>query len=225
MGTNFLDVLARFVVGYRKEQQTFCACFSPLKDALPMWREYGANYAGIAVGFRPTAITSMPGRIQKAKYLDSNTENDFERIVRDIVSNFDPQHSMNDAQYWLEAGISVFTAITALKHTSWAYEQEVRFIHAQVRQEQPPNTLIAEFSDEAPVFWSAPLSRIRNGANVEYKAFPFGKRKDGKSDPSKAIERIVIGPRCNLARDDVATLLERNGYSGFEIENSDCQIR
>jgi len=225
MGTNFLDTLAQFLIHYHRNQQTFCACFSPLKDSLPMWREYGANYSGVSIGFRPTAITSMPGRIQKVKYLDPNTEEDFKRLVRDIAGSFDPQHSQNDANYWIVAGTSAFAAITALKHNSWSYEQEVRFIHAQVRQEQSAGTQIAEYSDEMPVFWSRPLSRVRENTNIEYKSFPFGRRQEGSSDHRKAIERIVLGPRCTLTEEQARTLLQQNGYSDFSIEASDCQIR
>lgn len=225
MGTNFLDTLARYLIHYHREQQTFCACFSPLKDSLPMWREYGANYSGVVVGFRPTAIASMPGRIQRVKYLDPSTEEDFVHLVRDIASTFDPHHSPTDASYWVAAGTSAFAAITALKHNSWSYEEEIRFIHAQVRHEQPASTRIAEYSDEAPEFWSKPLSRLRGDASIDYKSFPFGKRQGGSSDHRNAIERIVLGPRCTLMEEAARTLLEQNGYSGFLIERSDCQIR
>ena len=36
---------------------------------------------------------------------------------------------------------------------------------------------------------------------------------------------LVLGPRCSLTEADVGTLLEENGYAGFETEKSDCQIR
>jgi hypothetical protein len=223
----FPDVIEKRIEQYRNNQQTFCACFSPLKDDLPMWREYGSNYSGVAVGFRPTAITSMPGRIQKVKYLNPETPEEFRQLVRDVAQKFDPRHSLDDAEYWLEALIRLFTAITALKHHCWAYENEIRFIHAQVRQEPKPGAFrqVAEFSDETPVFWSKPLSRSRLNETVEYKAFPFGRRTDGTSDPSKAIQRVVIGPQCTLSEADVRALLEFNGFEGFEVEKSECLIR
>jgi hypothetical protein len=58
---NFIDIVENHVSRYKNSQQTFCACFSTVKDDLPMWREYGSNYAGVAIGFRPTAITPLPG--------------------------------------------------------------------------------------------------------------------------------------------------------------------
>jgi hypothetical protein len=221
----FLVSLEEYVTRYRDNQQTFCACFSPVKDDLPMWREYGSNYAGIAIGFRPTAIMSMPGRIQKVNYLNPDTEEDFRQIVRNIAAEFDAKRSLTDVAYWLDAGTRSFAAITALKHHSWAYEKEVRFIHAQARETKKDKPQIAEFSDETPVLWSNPLSREGQNGVVAYKAFPFGRRKDRASDPTRAIERIVIGPRCLLRDDEIRTLLTQNGFAGFEIEKSDCQIR
>jgi hypothetical protein len=192
-----------------------------------MWREYGSDHAGVAVGFRPTAITPMPGRIQKVKYLNPGTPEEFRQLVRDIASKFDPRHSLNDAEYWLEVVISVFTAMTALKHHSWAYEKEIRFIHAQVREEPRPGRFrrVAEFSDLTPVFWSEPLSRTGPNGPVEYKSFPFGRRKNGSSEPGRAIERVVIGPRCTMTEAEVRALLASNGFEGFEVEKSECQIR
>jgi hypothetical protein len=190
-----------------------------------MWREYGNNYSGVAVGFRPTAIASMPGRIQKVKYLNPDTPEEFRHLVREAASKFDPRHSLNDPLYWLEAGTSLFTAITALKHHTWSYEREIRFIHAQVREDPGRSIPVAEFSDEAPIFWSKPLSRLRSGSTVEYKSFPFGRRRNGVSDPSKAINRVVIGPRCALSVPDVTTLLKANGFEDFDVEQSECKIR
>jgi Protein of unknown function (DUF2971) len=221
----FLDRLTDDLARNRDIQQAFCACFSLVKDELPMWNEYGSNYSGVAIGFRPTAITSMPGRIQKAKYVSDNTANDFREVVREIASNFDPNHSFDDVAYWIVASTTALSAITALKHRSWAHEQEVRFIHLQTRDLGNVQIPRAEWSDGTPVYWQKPLSREVQGASVEYKTFPFGRQRNRSYEYSRAIERVVIGPRCTLSKDDVQFELEKNGFQNFEIENSDCQIR
>jgi len=222
---NFLDDIQKRVTDYRRNQQTFCACFSLVKDDLPMWREYGSNYAGIAIGFRPTAITAMPGRIQKVRYLNPDTQEEFRQLVRDMASKFDPQRNLSDALYWLDAAVGAFTAITSLKHQSWTYEKEIRFVFAQSRKDHGSRLPTAEFSDHSPVYWAKPLNRSRLNTLVDYMAFPFGRRKSGASDCSKAIERVVLGPRCALTEEEVRYLLEFNGYQNFEIDKSDCQIR
>jgi len=193
-----------------------------------MWREYGDSYKGVSVGFRATALTSLPVRIQKVKYLDPDTPEQFRQLIRDIASNFDPRrHSPADLEYWLEAATSAFTAITALKHDSWAYEREVRLIHVQARKEPEPGKgrHIADFSDGTAVLWSKPLSRPRGDVSVDYKTFPFGLRKDRRSDPTRAIERIVLGPRCPLTVEEGTALLEADGFENFEVIKSECEIR
>jgi hypothetical protein len=220
----FLDRLKDDLARYRDAHQAFCACFSLVKDELPIWNEYGSNYSGVAIGFRPTAITSMPGRIQKAKYVNEDTVSDFREVVREIANEFDPRHSFDEV-YRITANTNALSAITALKHRSWTHEREVRFIHLQTRK--PESTWIprAELSDGTPVYWQEPLSREVRGAKVEYKAFPFGRQKNRNYESSGAIERVVIGPRCALSRDDIQSELERNGFENFEIEHSDCRIR
>ena len=76
----------------------------------------------------------MPGRIQKVKYLNPDTEDEFRQLVRDIAAEFDRQHSPSDLTYWITAGVGSFAAITALKHQSWAYEK-VAVLHSIHRVE------------------------------------------------------------------------------------------
>jgi hypothetical protein len=143
----FLDRLKDDLARSHDVHQAFCACFSLVKDELPMWNEYGSNYSGVAIGFRPTAITSMPGRIQKVKYVDEDTANDFRDIVREIASGFDPSHTFDDLTYWVTTRTSALSAITALKHRSWAHEREARFIHLQTRNPESAWIPRAELSD------------------------------------------------------------------------------
>lgn len=206
-------------------QQFFCSCFTTLRDSLPMWREYGSNYSGVAIGFRPTAITSLPGRIQKVKYLNSETSEDFRRVARDIVSNFDPQHGENDIHYWATASSAMLAAMTALKHNSWEYEKEIRFVFAQVMQEPSANIPVSQFDDRTEVFWKRPMSRPRGNAVVEYFEFPFGIRKNGKHDPTRAISEVVLGPRCPVSVGSLKILLDELDYRDVKIAKSECEVR
>jgi hypothetical protein len=221
----FLDRLKDDLARHRGIHQAFCSCFSLVKDELPMWNEYGNNYSGVALGFRPTAITSMPGRIQRVKYISENTANDFREVVREIASGFDPCHTFDDIRYWITANTSALSAITALKHQSWAHEREVRFIHLQTRSPEDTRIPRGELSDGTPVYWQKPLSRQARGNRVQYKAFPFGRYRNRVYEYSSAIDRVVIGPRCLLTEGEVKSELETNGFLNFQIEHSDCQIR
>lgn len=221
----FLEKLMSDVTSGSARQQFFCACFSLLNDALPMWREYGDNYRGVAIGFRPTAITSMPGRIQKVRYLNSNSAEDFRRLVRDISSQFDPDHSPKDIRYWAIASSGILAAVTALKHHTWEYEKEIRFVFAQVRTKPEINLPISYFSVDAPIFWQTPLNRRRGEGFVDYMAFQFGRRKQGTYDFSRAIAQVVIGPRCALSIEEAKSELQGNGFEGVDVVRSECEIR
>lgn len=222
---NFLErIISEVTIGDGK-QQFFCACFSLLKDALPMWREYGDDYRGVAIGFRPSAITSMPGRIQKAKYLNANMAEGYRQLVRDIASEFDPDHSPNDVAYWVTAASSILAAVTALKHQTWEYEKEIRFVFAQVIANPGNDLPISYFSDGALVYWEAPLKRQRGADLIDYKTFQFGRRKKGTYEVSRAIAQIVIGPRCELSVEEAKSEMQRNGFEGVDVVRSHCEIR
>ena len=69
----FLTTLAKQLAYVHATQQAFSCCFSLVADELPMWNEYGKNYSGLAIGFRPSALFGVPCRIQRANYLDAAT--------------------------------------------------------------------------------------------------------------------------------------------------------
>jgi Protein of unknown function (DUF2971) len=221
----FLERIISEVTSGSGRQQFFCACFSLLKDTLPMWREYGDNYRGVAVGFRPTAITAMPGRIQKVKYLNANIAEGYRQLVRDIASEFDPDHSPSDIVYWVSAATSILAAVTALKHQTWEYEKEIRFVFAQVIANPGSDLRISQFSDDEPIYWEAPLKRQRGDTRIDYKTFQFGRRKQGAHEFSRAIAQVVIGPRCELSVEEAKTELQGNGFESVDVVMSECEIR
>jgi hypothetical protein len=112
-----------------------------------------------------------------------------------------------------------------LKHHTWEYEKEVRFVFAQARIKPSMNIPVSQFSDGTPIFWETPLSRSRAHELVDYKAFQFGRRKSGVYNTSRAIAQIVVGPRCGLSVDEVKSELQANGYEGADVVRSECEIR
>jgi hypothetical protein len=222
---DFLDFFTETLISGHARQQFFCACFSLLEDALPMWREYADYYRGVAIGFRPTAIASMPGRVQKVKYLNPDTPEEFRQLVRDLASDFDPERSPKDIAYWTSATSMLLTAVTALKHHSWEYEKEIRFVYAQMRADPGRSLPISGFSDGTLIHWEKPLSRRRGTEVVEYKAFEFGLRRRKVYEFSRAIARIIVGPRCELSVADVRTELQKAGFEEFDVVRSECEIR
>jgi hypothetical protein len=228
---SFLPILAERVTWVHTNQQMFCCCFSLVADELPMWNAYGDNYGGIAIGFRPTSLFSLPCRIQKVRYLEQNTVEEFREFVLDLASKFDALgREAGDLNYWIPAGVSALAAMTALKHTTWSYEQEVRLVYAQTRDAPDPgsdplSSTISRWSDGKPIKWTKPLERLSDGSSVKYLEFPFGKFRDGAFFPERAIKTIILGPKCPLSQSDVTSAMEENGFVDFEVVVSLCQVR
>jgi hypothetical protein len=223
----FLSVLADRVARYRKNCRTYCCCFSVAADELPMWSAYGQNYSGMAIGFRPTALFGIPARVQKVRYLDENTPEDFRHLVRDIASQFDVLPIPNDAFFWISAAVAAVTAMTALKHNTWAYEKEVRIVHSQRLQpiEDEKFNFKAELPDGQIVKWTKPLERSTDSGQVSYLEFPFGLFRKGVYRPERAIEKVILGPKCSLTQAEATAILENNGFENFDVVKSACEIR
>ncbi len=227
----FLATLAEKLAWAQTAQQMFCCCFSLVCDELPMWNAYGDNYSGLAIGFRPTSLFSVPCRVQKVRYLAGNTVEEFRKVVLDFASKFDALgHEADDLNYWIPAVSSELAAMTALKHTTWSYEQEVRLVYAQKKQPPDPKdgplfSNISLWPDGKPIKWAKPLERLSGGSTVRYLEFPFGKFRDGTFFPEGAIKSIIVGPKCALSQSDVTSAMQKSGFENFEVITSACQIR
>ena len=226
---HFLKSLSDRLRKYRENARAYCCCFSLAADTLPMWGAYGSNYAGLAIDFRATSVVDMPARVQKVKYLDENTGEDFKTLVIDLAMQIQAAEYGSQVDEIL-AGASAFAAMTALKHETWSYEHEVRVIHAQ-RILPPQDTehkifsMTALLPDNEEWGWSEPLERQSGGQTIRYLAFPFGRYRNKLFEPAEAIGRVILGPKCTLSVDQTTSMLQACGFRGFQIARSNCQIR
>jgi hypothetical protein len=130
----------------------------------------------------------------------------------------------------IAAGASAFAAMTALKHETRSYENEVRVVHAQ-RILPPQDTEHKIFSvtsllpDGEEWRWRKPLERQSGGQIISYLAFLFGRYRNKLFEPAEAIERVILGPKCTLSLDETTSLLQAHGFRRFQIARSNCQIR
>lgn len=188
-----------------------------------MWGTYGGNHTGLSIGFRPAAFLGTPGRMQRVKYIDTQTANDVSEIITEVAKNLAP-NADSDLQRILAAS-EILGAITQLKHKSWSYEREFRMILMQPRE---PDDIVKETSllpDKTPVFWSKPLERPGIEGAVNYLELPFGKFNSGSFDARRAIKQVVIGLNSGLSETDVRIALTDNGFEDVLVEKSECQIR
>jgi Protein of unknown function (DUF2971) len=135
-----LSRLTQRLKGYFETHQAFCCCFSMAADELPMWAAYGAQYSGIALGFRPTAILAIPARVQRVKYIDPSSDEGFRQLATEVAERLELiEDSTSDPMPlpWIEAAVTAITAVTAAKHATWSYEREIRLNH--IRRATPPS--------------------------------------------------------------------------------------
>jgi hypothetical protein len=227
---SFLTFLGRQTDRFHEVQQAFCACFSALKDELPMWREYGAEGEGLCIGFRPTALFALPARFQKVRYVDPRVADDFRTLVLDLASQLDRAKDFDDLVYWVDATVSVMARVTSLKHASWAYETEVRLVYVQTKipPDQHDQKIFSQTSlmpDDSPVYWTRPSERVGPSGTTAYLAFPFGRFRNGRCDPGRAISDVVIGPKCKLSANEIIEVMHAGGFMDFTVYKSECEIR
>ena len=226
----FLSILAGRLAPYHKNVQAFCSCFSLEPDELPMWRAYGANCSGLAIGFRPTALFSIPARIQKVRYLNDDTSQEFRRVVVNIAAQLKGNYSNENLENWISASITAFAKMTALKHSSWSYEREIRMIHVQTIQPPDPQSdsvfsLTGLLPNDEPVVWSKPSERVGISGITHFLEFPLGVFHNEKFDATKAIKKIMIGPNCTLSEHEIIDAMRTQGFTDFIVRKSDCKIR
>ncbi len=224
-----LSRLVNDLTGYFERLQAFCACFSLAVDELPMWAAYGQSYSGLAMGFRPSAILGIPGRVQRVKYLDPSKENDeFKELALKVASHLHTHRETNQLEAWVSAAVDAIVTALASKHQIWAYEKEVRMVYVQ-RNARPEGAL-AKFAVTTtpkgePMFWREPLERKVGTRSVGYLEFPFGRFRDGRFDFARALKTIIVGPNCPLSVAAVEAEVKEQGFYDCVVRKSECHIR
>jgi hypothetical protein len=226
----YLRLLTEKISSYAGNTRAYCACFSMARDQLPMWATYGAQHDGIAIGFRPTALFGIPARIQLVKYVDDKACEDYRDLATRTLQGFDTRYSPNNIANTLVPAAAAFALMTAQKHNSWSYEQEVRLIHAQrIAAPSPTDNKIFSATGELPdgqiVSWQLPSMRRGPSGNAYFLTFPFGRFKNGIFDPARAIAEVIIGPKCTITKEEASNQMFNNGFSDFSVVKSECQIR
>jgi hypothetical protein len=227
LSRHFIQYLENDLTSYFSNTTPYCLSLTHSGDSLPMWATYGAYYTGLSIGLRPTAIVDMPVRVQKVRYPNIIPDQETIGLINDLAEQA-ASHDTFLAKAEVVSG--VFSIITSIKHDTWSYEAEVRLLHAQ--RNMPPEkhwhpafSMTALLPDDQPVLWSEPLVRNSAAGEIKYLKFPFGRYRQGTFDASNAIEKVIIGPNCDLSPSAVDVLLRENGFVGYTVAISNCRIR
>ncbi len=219
-----LSILAARISTFIENFNSFCCCFSLAGDELPLWREY-TGLKGLCIGFKPTALNDIQARLQKVGYLEDSTPATLKAKIIDIANELQFYENERDPKTLITATVNAIAIITALKHQSWAYEQEIRMIHVQTKSEPNEEDGTWVSIDGEIDEWIKPSTRLSGGNIVEYLEFPFGRYRLGDKKHTRAIDSVIIGPACQLSKTAVLNLLYKYGYDNVNVKKSDCKIR
>lgn len=227
LGTSSRD-MAGFLaelLSFQRQSTCFSCSFALAGDALPLWREYASGGTGLCIGFRPTAISSIPGRMQLVRYEQDDMSALFRSVVLHIAAHMGKSHTIPRVLVMAEA----IALITSIKHRSWEYEGEARIIVNQRHSKPDPAHIITKVvslhPDGREVHWREPLVRRSRDRDVRYFPFEYGRYSRGTSDPRRSIETVHCGPKCLMSEAEVNALLVAEGFVGFRVLRSDCAIQ
>jgi hypothetical protein len=203
----------------------FTCCFALDGDQLTMWREYAANATGVSIGFRPTAISAIPGRMQLVRYSDDDAREYFRTAVIQAAMAMGKPNTVNRVL----AAAELYATVISLKHRTWAHEREARISISQRVAKPDANDLImrhvSEHPDGTEFEWKEPSVRHSRGGEVLYLEIPFGRWVRGVADPRRAIEVVYRGPNCGMSAAEITALLTSEGFENFRVVQSECEIR
>ncbi len=209
-----------------KNNDFFTCSFSQTGDSMPMWRHYGEDGAGLAIGFRPRAITDFPCRIQRVDYVSSrSTDEELRVTVTDVLDRYAGLKGDTSQVREIEISSTILALCTGTKHSTWDHEREVRGVYAQTSAKESVGFLggvTSLHSDGSEFKWQEPLERGEKGSEIRYLSFPYGKRSKSGFDYSGAVAEVIVGSKSPISSQEVSDLLLSEGYRNFQVLQSEC---
>jgi hypothetical protein len=221
----------------------FVMCFSKERDMLSQWRGYADDGIGVSIGFDTELILNLISakdidiRLESVVY-DPLKQQD--KIQQDIHEAYDHiKHGVLDALEWKESinpskeedfcksifsfycdryidDISRLTYIAPFfKSPFFKEEKEVRLCYKFNR-----NKIYQKLADDDN---SCLTSNVPLGSGAYLKDVNYVLNQDGmkfyrdicfKDDKfNNIIHSVILGPKCKASTDEIAVMLEKNGFS------------
>ena len=193
--------------------RTYAFCLSELSDSLGQWRGYANDGKGVAIGFSKKYLDAIDGyslRCPKFNFLLGNIS-----YRKKFDSLFDKMFELHDKtktdEFVLRTFIDLTRTSSLFKHPSFAEEKEWRIIYSMEDLGITRNDLCFDNFDS---FCSKRFLENFCKPNIDYVA------KDNDIIPhievkiknlSKAIDSIVIGPKCLVSEKDMRHILLKEG--------------
>ena len=192
-----------------KSFQVLIGCFSRNDDMLSQWKAYADDGQGLSIGFNKETImmhnlfnrfieNNMQPISNKVQFLDVNYNIEkFKKIVANTIDRF----SQSTSPIWEKLLARELMMISiSYKDLFFKEEDEVRAI------------ITIE-------------NNIESKFNVESRETSYGKSNYHKLNTSysdsSAIEKVTIGPKCDLSEEEVKQFLKKNNVNNIEVNTSE----
>ena len=194
----------------------YISCFSSLEDSLGQWRGYGDDGYGVAIGFDFCYIRKRIGELSRdgrtdiyftrVEYNDREQEKYVGRIFHALLPYYifpDKKRNGQTGQLRLAA-----TYASRFKLDDFEQEQEYRIVLLHNKQVDEKDLKYGHY--------------LKNHNICQYYELSI--------DISKAIKKIVIGPKCKLFESgetdyDLECYLRVHNLNGIQIEKSKIPYR
>jgi hypothetical protein len=207
----------------------FTTSFSANRDLLSQWRAYANNGDGFALGFRAAELTNLKldGKdviqyLVRVDYRADTQRARVERLVDCVLQQLAPLSTISlsdqDEQF-LAAGLGLIlpTFCAACKNVGFEEEAEHRLVLRSMQ-----DSLLAPGAKPGA---SMPVCAFRSG---RYGITPFVRLRFPDGGLTKALSRIVVGPRVSTPEEKLRLILANGGldaWSTFPIEHATATYR
>lgn len=204
-----------------KQVRPLVCCFSMIGDLLSQWRGYAFDGTGVAIGFNPNKLLSLPPvRWEAVEY---NTDNQHSYIQPILEAIFSPEiltekdSSLREKNV-LDLIVLILDKTSTFKNPAFVEEREYRLVYKPgvltVNKVDGSGVVIDEFfrkmsnkSTNGNCILNPIDYYIKNDKLIPYIDLSFEPIKDS------FINEICLGPKCKLTRYDVQAFLYSNGVS------------
>lgn len=193
--------------------RVYAFCLSELSDSLGQWRGYANDGKGVAIGLSLKYLDAISGyslRCPAFNFLIGNVS-----YRSNFTSLFEKMFAMHDktetAEFVLHSMLDLTHAAALFKHPSFEEEKEWRIIYSMDDYGITEDALNFKHfdsisSERYKQHFSIPkIDYIAKGTNI----IPHMEIK--LNDLSKAIDCVVIGPKCTATEKDIRHILLRFG--------------
>jgi len=210
-----------------QNKKHYIISFSRAKDLLSQWRGYANDGHGVAIGFQSDLFFDILKIPSKSQGVSCDPSGDCvvtthkigtEEILYNINSIIEMiTAALSDGGNIAHTAIIIKELASTIKHESFAEEREIRVTYTPENNFQDePNKLIDLSLNEI----SKLKFRPSNDQIIPYFEFNFSSEYN-----SLIIPEIVLGPKCNLVKDDVNIFLKHNGFENTRIIYSESPYR